>query len=201
MDVFMILMIGAIVAFLVISSKKEDKRKAALKQARLDEIKKEADSALQGSTVNVNVSGGVNETLRMAQVKCVQCGASIEPGMKFCSHCGTQVPDDAFHAEISVNDPARLEAVRLQAKIDKARVANQKILAQAEAAKAKAEAKKIQAEERSIKLKKVSGYFLIGIGVILGVIGLIDTATYGIMFIPAALAFGYGIAEILTSRL
>lgn len=179
---------------------KDNKKRAAERQRRLDEIKEASTQAMQGPAVNLNVSGsGVNEALRMAQVKCVQCGASIEPGMKFCSHCGTQVPDDAFHAEINVNDPARMEAVRLQAKIDQAKIANQKILAQAEAKKIKAQVKKQQAELRAKK-----GYFVLGIlcalcGLAIAIWGLVvhdeymgSTVGFGVM----GLVFGIVMALV-----
>lgn len=188
------------ILFLAYLMDKDNKKRVAEKQRQLNEIKEAASEAMQGPTVNLNVNGsGVNETLRMAQVKCVQCGASIEPGMKFCSHCGTQIPDDAFRAEININDPARLEAVRLQAKIDQAKIANQKILAQAEAAKLKAEAKKHRLELRAKK-----GYFALGVlcalcGLAIAIWGLVvhdeymgSTVGFGVM----GLVFGIVMALV-----
>lgn len=123
-----------------------------------------------GATINVNVNGTVNERLRMAQVKCIQCGASIEPGMKFCSHCGTQIPDDAFRAEININDPAKLAAVRAQARIEEAKLRNQQIVAKAEARRVEAMAKKELARQREKKLKRIGGLISIIASVIVIVI-------------------------------
>ena len=46
--------------------------------------------------------------IAMARVKCVGCGAAIEQGQKFCSHCGMQIPDDVFKAHIQIDDTAEI---------------------------------------------------------------------------------------------
>lgn len=50
----------------------------------------------------------------MAKVRCAGCGAAIEQGMKFCSHCGMQIPDDTFRAEIRIDDSAEIQRVQYE---------------------------------------------------------------------------------------
>ena len=57
----------------------------------------------------------------MAKVKCVGCGAGLEPGQKFCPHCGTAVPDDTFRAEIRIDDTADIQRVSYEAQESKLR--------------------------------------------------------------------------------
>ena len=47
-------------------------------------------------------------------VKCASCGAGIEPGQKFCSHCGTAIPDDTFRAEIRIDDTAEIRRAKYE---------------------------------------------------------------------------------------
>lgn len=182
MDVFVVLLIVGIAVFLVYSERKDKEKKAARDSARQEQINgiREGQTAeLHGSEVHIHADGGVNEKLRMAQVKCVQCGASIEPGTKFCKFCGTQVPDDAFRAEIVIDDKAQIEAVKQQAKIDKIKAQTQKILAESEANKAKAEAEQIRLKnkellkaERGKKARRIGGLICLGIVAVLAVVSL-----------------------------
>ena len=48
------------------------------------------------------------------RVKCVQCGASIDDGARFCKFCGTSVPDNTFRAEIVVEDRTKSKQIELE---------------------------------------------------------------------------------------
>lgn len=52
------------------------------------------------------------------QINCLACGAPVTDGAKFCSHCGTRLPDNTqrieIKKEIKIEDSAKLEEIRLK---------------------------------------------------------------------------------------
>ena len=52
------------------------------------------------------------------QTNCSACGAPITDDARFCSHCGTKLPDNTqrieIKSEIKIEDKAKLEEVRLK---------------------------------------------------------------------------------------
>ena len=149
---FMILLVGLVV-FVYVMDDRDKKRKAEEKKEHERALVEQRQQLMQGPTVNIHAEGGVNENIRMAQVKCVQCRASIEDGSKFCKFCGTKVPDDAFRAEIKIDDPARAAAMKDFAKAEKIR-------AESQATVAKAAAAKERRKEREEKVKRTQRKFL-----------------------------------------
>ena len=53
---------------------------------------------------------------------CPACGAPITDDARFCSHCGTKLPDDTqrieIKSEIKIEDAAKLEEVRLKHELE-----------------------------------------------------------------------------------
>lgn len=84
----------------------------------------ERNSQIAGSVASAAASQIASQDrsqILMAKVRCSGCGAAIEPGMKFCSHCGMQIPDDTFRAEIRVDDSADMMRVRYEEQESKIR--------------------------------------------------------------------------------
>ena len=86
---------------------------------------------------NLSIGGAgssVSKGLLMTQIKCVQCGGSIEPGSKFCRFCGTAVPDLTQKAEVRVET------------VNKARIRREELNHELEKKKLEEEAKQQKAE-------------------------------------------------------
>ena len=75
-------------------------------EERILEKQEEHDNLHATTTIIGNLSVGgntaVDKSLVMAQVKCVQCGGSIDQGAKFCKFCGTAVPDLTQKTELKI---------------------------------------------------------------------------------------------------
>lgn len=167
---FVVLVLGALVGFILWSrnenkhqaEEREKQRQFELKRAELAKQGREAISS--GLTVNntFNGAGGVSEAVKMAQVKCAQCGSSIQPGAKVCAFCGTKVPDDVFRAEIrvDVNDPTYEAELKHQRVMDRMDARNERIRAKNEKMRVKAELRK----QRSDRFERI---VLITLGVLL----------------------------------
>ena len=94
--------------FLTATQQKQEK-KAELKMKLMEERAKleleaerrKAEAVMEAETprperpVQIVVDAGAKDANRliMAQIKCMQCGATIEPGAKVCAHCGAKIPD------------------------------------------------------------------------------------------------------------
>lgn len=121
-----------------------------------------SDRVAQETGNKMGASIGSAETINMAQVKCIQCGASIEDGSMFCRFCGTKVPDNVFRAEININDPARMKAEELKHEREKKlsyrfteaqKAIAKNVEAHTEKIRARNEGKRIEYEEKARKEK------------------------------------------------
>ena len=122
-----------------------------------DIVSEHINHEVSGSKSSGNTVAGI-ERLNMAQVKCLQCGGSIDPGSRFCKFCGTQVPDNVFRAEVKIHDEAQLKEAeyrhirenKLLHRFSEAQKATAKsIEATTDKIKAKSEARKIELEEKA----------------------------------------------------
>lgn len=56
------------------------------------------------------------------QTNCPGCGAPVTDDARFCSHCGSKLPDNAqrieIKSEIKIEDAAKLEEVRLKYQLE-----------------------------------------------------------------------------------
>lgn len=184
--IFMLILFFGFVVFVCIMDDRDKKRKAEEKKEHERALAEQRQQFMQGPTVNIHAEGGVNENIRMAQVKCVQCGASIEDGSKFCKFCGTKVPDDAFRAEIKIDDPARAAAMKDFAKAEKIR-------AESQATAAKAAAAREKRKEREEKAKRAQKIFLRILAIVCALAGASillfgekDQYLFSLVFWPAA---------------
>ena len=160
------------------SAEAEERMRAAERQRELEDkdILQRSTVTINGKTVSVAdivsekvaretgkapvFSSGSMDSLSMARVKCVQCGASIEDGSVFCRFCGTKVPDNVFRAEININDTARMKAEELKHEREKKltyrfteaqKALAQNVEAHAEKIRARSEEKRIEYEEKARK--------------------------------------------------
>lgn len=125
---------------------KVHKKKLEIKMREMEEasderilkMQSQADSEQATTTIVGNLSIGnresVDKSLIMAQVKCIQCGGSIEPGSKFCRFCGTAVPDITQKTEIKVEtvNKARIRREELKHDIEEKKLENEHKLKKAE---------------------------------------------------------------------
>nr|MBQ4457266.1 zinc ribbon domain-containing protein [Clostridia bacterium] len=127
-----------------------------------DIVSEHINHEITGKKFSGSTDAGI-ERLNMAQVKCLQCGGSIDPGSKFCKFCGTQVPDNVFHAEVKIHDEAQLKDAEYRHirenkflhRLSEAQKATAKsIEASADKIRAKSEARKIELEEKA-RLQKI----------------------------------------------
>lgn len=112
---------GLLICFLgmYFSQKREEQRKvmeAALNRPKQSNKERNSDiAATVASAAVAHAASQDRSKLAMAKVRCAGCGAPIEQGMKFCSHCGMQIPDDTFRAQIQIDDTADIERVKYEA--------------------------------------------------------------------------------------
>ena len=122
-------------------------------EERILEKQEEHDNLHATTTIIGNLSVGgntaVDKSLVMAQVKCVQCGGSIDHGAKFCKFCGTAVPDLTQKTELKIET------------VNKARIRREELGHELAKKKLEEETKQKKAEGRQQILWGILGVLLL----------------------------------------